>query len=125
MASNPLLSVVIPTWNRARLVCEAVESALAQRAGRVEVIVVDDGSPDRTSEVVRERFGGDPRVRLYTKENGGKAEALNYGLRRARGEIVVALDADTVFPPQTLAALARPFKDPRVGAVAGNAKVGN
>ncbi|HYJ48267.1 MAG TPA: glycosyltransferase family 2 protein, partial [Pyrinomonadaceae bacterium] len=88
-------------------------------------IVVDDGSPDRTSMVVSCEFGSEPRVHLYTKENAGKAEALNYGLRRARGEVVIGLDADTVFEPQTLAALAHRFADPRVGAVAGNAKVGN
>jgi len=64
-------------------------------------------------------------VRLFTKTNGGKAEALNFGLRQAKGEIIVALDADTIFPPQTIRALVRRFDDPRVGAIAGNAKVGN
>jgi peptidoglycan-N-acetylglucosamine deacetylase len=102
-----------------------IRSLLASDYPRFEVIVVDDGSPDRTSEVVSEQFGGEPRVRLFTKANGGKAEALNFGLREARGEIIVALDADTLFPPQTVGALARHFADPRVGAVAGNAKVGN
>src|SRR5262249_39583649 len=57
--------------------------------------------------------------------NGGKASALNYGLTHAKGEIVVGLDADTVFRPDTIARLVRPLADPRVGAVAGNAKVGN
>jgi len=107
------------------VIAKTVESLLGSNYEPFEIIVVDDGSPDRTSEVVSAGFGSDRRVRLYTKENGGKAEALNYGLRRARGEIVVALDADTVFPPQTLGALARRFHDPKVGAVAGNAKVGN
>jgi cellulose synthase/poly-beta-1,6-N-acetylglucosamine synthase-like glycosyltransferase/peptidoglycan/xylan/chitin deacetylase (PgdA/CDA1 family)/spore germination protein YaaH len=122
---RPLVSVIVPAYNEEKVIAKTVESLLKSDYEPFEIIVVDDGSPDRTSEVIRERFGGDPRARLYTKENGGKAEALNYGLRRARGEIIVALDADTVFPPETLAALARPFQDPRVGAVAGNAKVGN
>jgi peptidoglycan-N-acetylglucosamine deacetylase len=64
-------------------------------------------------------------VRLFTRANVGKAGALNFGLRHARGEIIVALDADTIFPTHTLGALARRFEDPAVGAVAGNAKVGN
>src|SRR5207247_9858195 len=67
----------------------------------------------------------EPRVRLFTKENAGKAEALKYGLRRSTGEIVIALDGDTLVPPHALGALAERFYDPRMGAVAGNAKVGN
>jgi cellulose synthase/poly-beta-1,6-N-acetylglucosamine synthase-like glycosyltransferase/peptidoglycan/xylan/chitin deacetylase (PgdA/CDA1 family) len=122
---RPLVSVIVPAYNEERVIAKTVESLLESDYPNFEIIVVDDGSPDRTSEVVSAGFGVSGRVRLYTKENGGKAEALNYGLRRARGEIVVALDADTVFSARTLGALARPFKDPRVGAVAGNAKVGN
>jgi cellulose synthase/poly-beta-1,6-N-acetylglucosamine synthase-like glycosyltransferase len=92
---------------------------------QVEVIVIDDGSMDRTSEIVREQFGDDTRVRLLTLENGGKAHALNKGLELAKGEIVIALDADTQFEPATISRLARWFVDPALGAVAGNAKVGN
>jgi cellulose synthase/poly-beta-1,6-N-acetylglucosamine synthase-like glycosyltransferase len=88
-------------------------------------MVIDDGSSDRTSAVVRERFADEPRVRLFIKENAGKAEALNLGLRVSKGEIIVALDADTIFPPETVGALVGRFRDPRIGAVAGNAKVGN
>ena len=87
--------------------------------------MLDDGSADATSAVVRKAFDKDPRVSLMTFENGGKARALNRGLARARGDVVVALDADTLFPPDTLGRLARWFSDPRVGAVAGNALVGN
>ena len=122
---SPLVSVIVPAYNEERVIAKTVESLLNSDYAPFEIIVVDDGSPDRTSEVVSAGFGGDRRVRLYTKENGGKAAALNYGLRQARGEIVVALDADTVFPPHTLGALARRFREEKVGAVAGNAKVGN
>src|SRR5262249_5431795 len=92
---------------------------------RFEIIVVDDGSQDRTSDVVRDRFGHEPRVWLFAKANGGKAEALNVGLSHARGEIIVALDADTILPPSTLGAPVRRFDAPLIGAVAGNGKVGN
>jgi cellulose synthase/poly-beta-1,6-N-acetylglucosamine synthase-like glycosyltransferase/peptidoglycan/xylan/chitin deacetylase (PgdA/CDA1 family)/spore germination protein YaaH len=122
---RPFISVIVPAYNEEKVIAKTIESLLGSDYEPFEVIVVDDGSPDRTCEVVRARFGDDRRVKLYTKENGGKAEALNYGMRRARGEIIVALDADTVFPPRTLGAMARRFHDPKVGAVAGNAKVGN
>ncbi|HEX7294506.1 MAG TPA: glycosyltransferase, partial [Pyrinomonadaceae bacterium] len=89
------------------------------------IIVVDDGSEDQTSETVRRQFGDNPRVRLFTVANNGKAEALNSGIRQAKGEIIIALDADTLFGPQTIGALANRFFDPQIGAVAGNAKVGN
>ncbi|PYT01255.1 MAG: polysaccharide deacetylase, partial [Acidobacteria bacterium] len=122
---EPFVSVIVPAYKEERVICKTIESLLASDYPSFEVIVVDDGSPDRTSEVVCERFGGDARVRLFKKENGGKAEALNHGLAHAGGEIVVGLDADTVFAPHTLRALARRFADPAIGAVAGNAKVGN
>ncbi|HXL80223.1 MAG TPA: glycosyltransferase family 2 protein, partial [Pyrinomonadaceae bacterium] len=88
-------------------------------------IVVDDGSKDRTTEVVKESFSANQRVRLFSVPNGGKATALNFGLKHASGDVVIALDADTLFAPQTLATLAHRFHDPKIGAVAGNAKVGN
>src|SRR5206468_3007434 len=89
-------------------------------------IVIDDGSRDGTSEIVERAFGKDPRVHLIKLDNGGKARALNHGLAVAKSDIVIALDADTQFEPETIARLARWFAtDQRLAAVAGNAKVGN
>jgi len=122
---HPLVSVVVPAYNEERVIAQTIKSLLASTYPRFEIIVVDDGSPDRTSLVVSEQFGDESRVRLLTKENGGKAEALNFGLRHAAGEIIVALDADTIFTPEAMGALAGRFSDPHIGAVAGNAKVGN
>jgi len=124
-SGRPLVSVIIAAYNEEKVIARTVRSLLASSHPHFEIIVVDDGSPDRTGGVVRECFGGEPRVRLFSQANGGKAKALNLGLRCAVGEIIVALDADTVFPPETVGALAQRFADPRVGAVAGNAKVGN
>ncbi len=121
----PFVSVIIAAYNEERVIEQTIASLLRSDYPRFEVIVVDDGSQDRTSGVVRERFGDLRRVRLFTRANAGKAGALNYGLKRARGKIIVAVDADTVFHPRTLGALARRFDDPMIGAVAGNAKVGN
>ncbi len=124
-ATGPFISVLIPCFNEEKVIAASVGRILNSQWTRLEVLVLDDGSADRTAAVVREAFGADPRVSLLSFENGGKARALNRGLARTRGDIVVALDADTLFPPDTLPRLARWFVDPRVGAVAGNAIVGN
>ena len=122
----PAVTVLVPAYNEERVVAKTVASLLAQRyAGPLDVLVVDDGSPDGTYAAAVAAFGAHPRVRVVRKPNGGKASALNHGLAMARGEVVVALDADTVFRPDTVAELVAPMADPRVGAVAGNAKVGN
>ena len=122
---GPKVSVLIPCFNEQKVIVASVNRILASRWANLEVIVLDDGSKDDTSRVVSEAFSADRRVTLMTMENGGKARALNHGLERATGEIVVALDADTLFPPDTIAMLARWFDNPDVGAVAGNAIVGN
>ncbi|WP_309610631.1 polysaccharide deacetylase family protein, partial [Sphingomonas sp.] len=122
---NRFVSVLIPAYNEEAVIERAVRQVLTSSEVRLEVIVIDDGSKDATSAVVTQHFGGDDRVRLLTLENGGKARALNEGLTLASGEIVIALDADTQFEPTTIARLARWFIDEKLGAVAGNAKVGN
>jgi cellulose synthase/poly-beta-1,6-N-acetylglucosamine synthase-like glycosyltransferase len=94
----------------------------------VPTLVVDVGSPDATAEVVRKRFPVEialGRVLLLTKPNGGKASALNYGLEHTTDEIYVGIDADTLIAPRAISLLVAHFADPGVGAVAGNAKVGN
>ena len=121
----PLQTVLIPAHNEAKVIVGAVEHILASDYPNLEVIVIDDGSTDGTSALVRAHFGADPRVGLIGMANGGKAAALNRGLAEARGSVVVALDADTYFEPDAITKLVRWFEDPAVGAVAGNAKVGN
>ncbi len=119
------VSVVIPAFNEEKVIARTVRGILASTFRDLEVIVVDDGSQDRTADVVQQKFGTDARVNLIRIPNGGKAAALNAGLAHAKGDVVVALDADTHFARKTIARLVRWFADPRVGAVAGNAKVGN
>jgi cellulose synthase/poly-beta-1,6-N-acetylglucosamine synthase-like glycosyltransferase len=120
-----LISVLIPCFNEEKVIEASVRRVLASNWRNIEVLVLDDGSKDATAQVVRKAFRGEPRVTLMSFENGGKARALNRGLEHAKGDVVVALDADTLFPPDTLGKLVRWFVDPRVGAVAGNALVGN
>jgi cellulose synthase/poly-beta-1,6-N-acetylglucosamine synthase-like glycosyltransferase len=89
----------------------------------VEVVVVDDGSTDGTADIVEGL--GLPGVTVVRQENGGKPAALNHGVRVARHDLVVLVDGDTRFEAETVGRLVQPFADPRVGAVSGNAKVGN
>jgi cellulose synthase/poly-beta-1,6-N-acetylglucosamine synthase-like glycosyltransferase/spore germination protein YaaH/peptidoglycan/xylan/chitin deacetylase (PgdA/CDA1 family) len=123
--TGPMISVLIPCFNEEKVIVESVGRILKSAWPHLEVLVLDDGSKDSTSAVVQAAYANEPRVKLLTFENGGKARALNRGLAETAGEIVVALDADTLFPPDTLPRLVRWFVDPRVGAVAGNALVGN
>ncbi|HEX4294302.1 MAG TPA: glycosyltransferase [Rhizomicrobium sp.] len=119
------VSVLIPAYNEEVVIAATVTRILKSDYPGLEIIVIDDGSRDRTSDVLKEKFGGDARVTVLTIPNSGKATALNTGLAHASGQIVVALDADTLFDPDTISRLARWFCDPHIGAVAGNAKVGN
>lgn len=99
--SQPQLSVVIPTWNRAHLLPDAIDSALAQSEGQVEVIVVDDGSTDNTLHVVKRRFGD--RVKLLQKPNRtGVGAARNLGVSHATGGLLAFLDSDDVWLPGKL-----------------------
>ena len=124
-AEGPLVSVLIPCFNEEKVIASSIARILESDWARLEVVVLDDGSTDGTADEVETHFGGDPRVRLMRFANGGKAQALNKGLDQVKGDIIVALDADTLFPPSTIGRLVRWFVDPRVGAVAGNALVGN
>ncbi len=124
-AAGPLVTVLIPCFNEAKVIASSVRRVLASDWRNIEVIVLDDGSSDGTSAEVEAHFGDEPRVALMRFENGGKARALNKGLAAARGHVIVALDADTQFAPETIGLLTRWFEDPKIGAVAGNAIVGN
>lgn len=122
---EPSVSIIIPAYNEERVIEASVRRVLASDYPALHVIVADDGSKDATSAIVAKAFADDPRVTLLTLQNGGKASALNRALLHADGEIIIALDADTQFEPQTIRRLARWFADPAIGAVAGDARVGN
>ena len=119
----PPVTVLVAAYNEAAVIAKLLDSLRRNHYPDLEVLVVDDGSTDGTADAVRS-VGWD-RVRLIRQPNGGKATALNRALAQARSEVVLTFDADSVLRPGTVAALARHFADPRVGAVAGHVKVGN
>lgn len=116
------VSVIVPAYNESAGIEAAVRS-IAASTHPVEIIVVDDGSTDGTADIVEAL--GLPGVTLIRKENGGKPSALNAGLAAASHELVVMVDGDTVFEPETVHALIQQFADPQVGAISGNTKVAN
>jgi cellulose synthase/poly-beta-1,6-N-acetylglucosamine synthase-like glycosyltransferase len=120
---TPPVSIVVPAFNEALDIEQSVRSLAASDYPEFEVLVVDDGSTDGTGDIAEELAL--PRVRVLRQANAGKAAALNRGLHAAGHDIVVMVDADTVFEPQTLRRLVIPLQDPRVGAVAGNTRVAN
>lgn len=122
---HPQVSVIIPAYNEEKVIVRTVKSILASDYPYFDIIVVDDGSTDATFNRVRAEFKKNPLVKLFTKPNGGKSTALNLGISKTKADIVVTLDADTIFKPNTITKLVRNFDNPKVGAVAGNAKVGN
>ncbi len=119
------VTVLIPAFNEEKVIVTTIERILASDYLNLEILVIDDGSKDHTAYIARSHFMREPRVGVISIPNGGKANALNVGLTNAAGEIVVALDADTQFETTTISRLVRWFTDPTIGAVAGNAKVGN
>jgi peptidoglycan-N-acetylglucosamine deacetylase len=125
---NPRVAVLIPAYNEEKVIVRTIRSVLNSDYTNLHIIVIDDGSTDRTFEVAREAYAreiADGRVQVLTKPNAGKAAALNYALEQLEEEFYVGIDADTVIAMDAISKLVPHFEDPRVGAVAGNAKVGN
>jgi cellulose synthase/poly-beta-1,6-N-acetylglucosamine synthase-like glycosyltransferase len=128
--ANPLLDLlpsvtaVVPAFNERPVIARTIDSLLASDVP-IEVVIVDDGSTDGTAEAVQRQYRQDARVTLLRQTNAGKAAALCTGFFACRTEVVVALDGDTLFAPDTVRRLLEPMRDARVAAVAGTAEVGN
>jgi cellulose synthase/poly-beta-1,6-N-acetylglucosamine synthase-like glycosyltransferase/peptidoglycan/xylan/chitin deacetylase (PgdA/CDA1 family)/spore germination protein YaaH len=125
---NPRVAVLIPAYNEETVIVRTIRSVLNSDYKNLRVIVIDDGSTDRTAEVASTAFAKEIKavhVQVLTKRNAGKAAALNYALDRINEEIFVGIDADTVIAADAISKLIPHFEDPRIGAIAGNAKVGN
>ena len=119
------VSVLIPAYNEALAIVNVIDHVLKSSHRDLEVIMIDDGSSDSTYAAAEAVFGTHPQVKLLRKPNGGKASALNAGLRLATGDFIVCIDGDTLMTPTTIGELLAKFANPRVGAVAGCVKIAN
>ncbi len=126
---KPKVAVLIPAYNEEKVIVRTVRAVLNSDYPNLRVIAIDDGSRDRTLEVLRSAFvRGEAagRVLILTKPNAGKAEALNFGIEHlGDADIFVGIDADTIIAADAISRMVPHFIDPKVGAIAGNAKVGN
>ncbi|HEY6765743.1 MAG TPA: glycosyltransferase [Candidatus Sulfotelmatobacter sp.] len=126
---KPKVAVLIPAYNEEKVIERTVRAAMNSNYPNLYVIVIDDGSKDRTLEVARAAFAKEEaagQVLILGKHNSGKAEALNYGIEHiGDAELFVGIDADTIIAPDAISRLVPHFINPKVGAIAGNAKVGN
>ncbi|ONI72601.1 hypothetical protein ALI144C_41985 [Actinosynnema sp. ALI-1.44] len=121
---SPPVSVIVPAYNESANIEATVQSLLANtHMADVEVIVVDDGSTDGTADLVLAL--GLPGVHVIRQRNAGKSAALNTGITHAKHDILILVDGDTVFEPETIGHLVQPMADENVGAVSGNTKVAN
>jgi cellulose synthase/poly-beta-1,6-N-acetylglucosamine synthase-like glycosyltransferase/peptidoglycan/xylan/chitin deacetylase (PgdA/CDA1 family)/spore germination protein YaaH len=125
---SPRVAVLIPAYNEETVIVRTIRSVMMSTYKNLRIIVIDDGSTDRTLEVATEAYQKEiesGRVALLTKPNGGKAEALNFALEHLEEEIYIGIDADGVIAHDAIGRLVCHFANPKIGAVAGNAKVGN
>lgn len=124
-AAQPKVSIIIPAYNEEVNAVKTITNLLSLDYPDYDVIFVDDGSTDQTFSLVSGVFGTNPKVKLLTKPNGGKASALNYGISQSDSEFVVCIDADTQLKQDAVGHLMTHFVDENTAAVAGNVKVGN
>src|ERR1039457_6122412 len=121
-AFRPPVSVIIAAYNEEKVIVRTVESILRNGYDDLELVIVDDGSQDATLEILRRDFGDRPDVRILSQPNGGKTSGAHNAIPPAHHDM---LDADTIFRTGTIEKLGRHFADSQVGAVSGNARVGN
>lgn len=121
----PPVSIIVPAYNEEITATKTIESLLKTDYPEFEIIFVNDGSKDKTFEIVNSAFGHHPLVQVLDKPNGGKASALNFGISHAKNAFVVCIDADTQLKADAVFHLMTYFTDEEIGAVAGTVKVGN
>ncbi len=129
-SQKPKVSILIPAYNEEVGLLSTVKSIMANTYDNIEMIVINDGSKDNSDKMMRnfvatEKMPQGVKVKYFYKENGGKGKALNYGLERATGSIIMSIDADCILSPFAVENFVKRFNNPTVMAVVGNVKVGN
>ncbi len=119
------VSIIVPAYNEEVNAVNTIKNLLQQDYPDFEIIFVDDGSTDDTYAAVKNVFATNKQVKVYAKANGGKASALNFGISQLGSEYIVCIDADTQLKKDAIRQMMNYFINGRVGAVAGNVKVGN
>ena len=114
------LSIIMPAYNEERTVGAVIQRVIKAVPCAFELIVVDDGSTDRTREIIEELAAKDSRIRTAHKENGGKASALKQGFEMSRGEIVIIQDADLEYDPAEIVHVIQPILDGQADVVYGS-----
>ncbi len=124
---SKMVTVIVPCYDEDVVIKSSLESLTKQTYRNFEIIVVDDGSNDNTYLISKNMEFSEKGKRLiaFTKPNEGKAEALNYGIAIAKGELILAVDADSKLSPDAIELMVTYFDDPKVGAVAGSVYVTN
>ncbi len=123
--SFPKVSIIVPAYNEEVNAVSSLQNLLKCTYPDFDIVFVDDGSKDATYEKVVAAFQQNKKVKIFTKPNGGKASALNFGIAQSDARYVVCIDADTKLLPDAVEKLMQHFTNPAVGAVAGSVKVGN
>ena len=121
----PLVDIIVPAYNEEINAVKTINNLLQTDYPNFRIIFIDDGSLDNTFSLIHSTFLGNPKVLVFSKPNGGKASALNFGIGKSEAEYVVCIDADTQLKKDAVRLLMRYFSNIEVGAVAGNVKVGN
>jgi peptidoglycan-N-acetylglucosamine deacetylase len=125
LTSFPLVSIIVPAYNEEVTAKRAVDNLLLCDYPAFEIVFVDDGSHDNTYKIINQAFSDNSNVKVFTKPNGGKASALNFGIQQASGEFLVCIDADTLLNTDAVSKMMQMFTSHKIAAVAGNVKVGN
>lgn len=128
---HPKVSVIIPAWNEEVGIVTTIKSVLGNTYDNIEIVVINDGSKDKTEERVKEflkvynkhKLPG-KTIKYFYQKNAGKGEALNHGIEKSTGEIIVTMDADSAHEPHAMENLVKYFQDPSVDALVGNVKIG-
>ncbi len=124
---SPLITIIIPAWNEEVGIIRTIKSVVQNSYPKKEIVVINDGSTDKTGDLIRSFLSNNnnlrSKIKYYSQTNGGKGSALNLGVRAATGEIIVTVDADSILSKHALTNLIPYFEDPSISAVVGNVKI--